>query len=185
MPQPPAANVRGRNRGAYASSAPETRVFTPACARRDTIGVLTTATAGRAKSRPEDRLLAFRSPTILARSRRRAIIPAAARTKRMFLPAREDDRAPVARGKTSRRCRYGNGQLRMESSAVRADNHAEGGSTNNRACRSRQNFAATSNVLRPTSLSRVSGGIHNKLKDGTTPFSANIPVPSIADPMTS
>ncbi len=77
-----------------------------------------------------------------------------------------------------------NGQARSASNAVRGEIQLIGGSTINIACRSRENLAATSSVLQPTSCSRASGGMHKKLNVGTD-FRANTPVQCTAEPMTS
>src|SRR5437667_223797 len=70
------------------------------------------------------------------------------------------------------------GQLRSASRAARAVVQAAGGSSSTRAWRSRHKRAATSSVERPTSRSRVSGGMHSMLKRGT-PCSANSPVAAL------
>ena len=77
-----------------------------------------------------------------------------------------------------------NGQWRMPSSAAALDAHDDGGSTISMARRSRQNRPATSSVDRPTSVSRVSGGMHSRLMSGAA-CSAKSPVPVCAEPMMS
>jgi len=69
------------------------------------------------------------------------------------------------------------GQLRSASSAARALLQAAGGSTSNMACRSRQKRAAIMRVLRPTSCSRPSGGMHSRLNPPIA-CRAKRPVPS-------
>ncbi|RYG87850.1 hypothetical protein EON77_01520 [bacterium] len=57
-----------------------------------------------------------------------------------------------------------NGQRHMPASASAGVVQPAGGSTTSSACSRRHSRAATSSVLMPTSCSRVSGGMHSRLK---------------------
>ncbi len=76
------------------------------------------------------------------------------------------------------------GHRRRAAKAVRAVVQADGGSTTSSAWRSRHMRAATRSVDRPTSRSRVSGGMHSMLKPWA-PCSANSPLLRAAEPITS
>jgi hypothetical protein len=117
-------------------------------------------------------------------SSQRAMIPAATPQGAKSSKRPRSRSKATTRGKNIVASSLRNGQWRMPSSAAALEAHDEGGSTTSIARRSRQNRPATSSVERPTSVSRVSGGIHSRLMSGAD-CNAKRPAPVWAEPMMS